>query len=72
VRDLIEWKLRSILRKIRSKNPQKRYEAISMLLQYKQQDDLVIQIDVLKDAIKIAASKFPDRVDNWDTLLFSN
>jgi hypothetical protein len=70
VRDLIEWKLRSILRKIRSKNPQKRYEAISMLLQYKQQDDLVIQIDVLKDAIKIAASKFPDRVDNWDNPSF--
>ncbi|WP_172369621.1 hypothetical protein [Sporosarcina jiandibaonis] len=63
---MIEWKLRSILRKIRSKNPQKRYEAISRLFQYKQQDDLEIQIDVLKDAIKIAASKFPDRVDNWD------
>jgi hypothetical protein len=66
VRDLIEWKLRSILRKIRSKNPQKRYEAVSNLLQYKQQNDLVIQIDVLTDAIKIAASKFPDPVDNWD------
>lgn len=63
---LIELKLRKILRQLKNKNPQVRYEAIHSLHMYKQMKDLEIQIDLLKDMIKAAASSFPERVDNWD------
>lgn len=67
---VIEWKLRAILRKVKSKNPQKRYEALGQLFQYKQDENIVIQVDVLKDMIKTAASKFPEPVDYWDNPSF--
>lgn len=70
VRYLIELKLRNILRQVKSKTPKKRYEALDQLFQYKHQDGLEVQMDVLKDIIKTAASKFPERVDQWDNPSF--
>ena len=67
---MIELKLRSILKQVKSENPQKRYEALDQLFQYKQDEGLEIQIDVLKEVIKTAASSFPERVDNWDNPSF--
>lgn len=62
----IELKLRNILRKLKSKDPRKRYEALSELNQFKRQEDLQVQIEVLVDCVKAAASKFPEPVDHWD------
>ncbi|GHH96931.1 hypothetical protein [Neobacillus kokaensis] len=63
---MIEAKLRSILKKVKSENPEARYEALGQLFEYKQQDGIEVQMDVLKDIIKTAASPFPERVDHWD------
>lgn len=62
----VELKLRNILRQLKSADPKKRYEALDDLYQYKQQDDLQVQIEVLLDCIKAATAKFPKRVDHWD------
>ncbi len=67
---MIELKLRQILRQVKSDKPKIRYEALGKLYQYKNQDGLEIQVDVLKDMIKTAASKFPERVDRWDNPSF--
>ena len=67
---MIELKLRSIVKEIKSENPQKRIKAIEQLYQYKHQDGLEVQIDVLKDMIKTAATKFPERIDTWDNPSF--
>ncbi|SMQ85157.1 hypothetical protein SAMN05444673_6469 [Bacillus sp. OV166] len=67
---MIELKLRSILKQIKSESPQKRLEAFQQLSEYKHQEGLEVQIDVLMDMIKTAASKFPERVDNWDNPSF--
>jgi hypothetical protein len=66
VKRLFELKLRNILRQVKSKDPQKRYEALGQLFKIKQQDGYEVQIEVLKDMIKIAAGKFPPPVDHWD------
>ncbi|WP_340084825.1 hypothetical protein MHB50_02690 [Siminovitchia sp. FSL H7-0308] len=63
---MVELKLRKILRKLKSKHPQTRYDALGELFQFKQQDDLQVQVEVLVDCVKVAASKFPERVDHWD------
>ncbi|MGE6377076.1 hypothetical protein [Peribacillus muralis] len=63
---MIELKLQSILRQVKSENPEKRYEALDQLFEYKQQDGIEVQIDVIKEIIKTAASHFPERVDKWD------
>ena len=65
-----ELKLRSILSKVKSEDPQKRFEALDQLFQYKLDEGLEIQIDVLKDMIKTAASRFPEPVDRWDNPSF--
>ncbi|WP_026568278.1 hypothetical protein [Bacillus sp. UNC41MFS5] len=67
---MIELKLRSILKQVKSENPQKRFEALDQLFQYKLEEGLEIQIDVLKDMIKTAASRFPEPVDRWDNPSF--
>ncbi|MEH7374298.1 hypothetical protein [Neobacillus drentensis] len=67
---MIELKLRSILKQVKSESPQKRLEAFQQLSEYKHQEGLEVQIDVLMDMIKTAASKFPERVDNWDNPSF--
>lgn len=63
---MIEWKLKKLLRDIKKKDPQKRLEAIEQLNLYKQQSDLEIQLETLGDIIKVAASNFPEPVDDWD------
>lgn len=63
---MIELKLRSILKQVKNENQKKRYEALDQLFEYKRQDGLEVQIDVIKDIIKTAASQFPERVDHWD------
>lgn len=67
---MIEIKLRSILKQVKSENPQKRFEALEQLFQYKMEEGLEVQIDVLKDMIKTAASTFPAPVDHWDNPSF--
>lgn len=67
---MIEIKLRSILKQVKSENPQKRFEALEQLFQYKMEEGLEVQIDVLKDVIKTAASTFPAPVDHWDNPSF--
>lgn len=67
---MIELKLRQIIRQVKSEDPQKRYEALGKLYQYKNQDGLEVQVEVLKDIIKTAASSFPERVDHWDNPSF--
>ncbi|MDR7238715.1 hypothetical protein [Neobacillus drentensis] len=67
---MIELKLRSILKQIKSENLQKRFEALDQLHHYKHQDGLEVQIDVLKDMIQTAASTFPAPVDHWDNPSF--
>ena len=57
--NMIEWKLRAVLRKVKSKNPQKRYEALDQLFHYKRDENIVIQVDVLKEIFKTAAFIFP-------------
>ncbi|MCJ8007349.1 hypothetical protein ACFFF5_07590 [Lederbergia wuyishanensis] len=67
---MIELALRKILKQVKSANPKTRYEALGKLYEYKQQDGLEVQIDVLKELIKTAASPFPERVDHWDNPSF--
>ncbi|MBS4201377.1 hypothetical protein KHA93_17220 [Bacillus sp. FJAT-49732] len=67
---MIEIALRKILKQVKSSNPETRYEALGKLFEYKQQDGLEVQIDVLKEVIKTAASTFPERVDHWDNPSF--
>ncbi|WP_158587418.1 hypothetical protein [Neobacillus notoginsengisoli] len=61
-----ELKLRNILRQVKSPDPHKRYEGLDKLFEYKQIQNLEVQIDVLRDIIVTAAGSFPDPVDNWD------
>lgn len=63
---MIEMKLRSILKQVKSEDPNKRFEAMDLLYQYKLDEGLEVQVDVLKDIIKIATTKFPEPVDKWD------
>ncbi|MCR2822698.1 hypothetical protein [Lederbergia panacisoli] len=67
---MIELALRKILKQVKNANPKTRYEALGKLYEYKQQDGLEVQIDVLKELIKTAASPFPERVDHWDNPSF--
>ncbi len=64
--NLLEWKLRGVLRGVKSKHPQKRYEALNHLHQYQQMEGTEVQIDVLKDFVKTAAGKFSAPVAGWD------
>jgi hypothetical protein len=61
-----EIKLRSKMKQLHSSDPEKRFEALGMLYELKQDDDLKIRVEVLKDMVKDAASSFPERVDTWD------
>ncbi|MBS4218245.1 hypothetical protein KHA96_07960 [Bacillus sp. FJAT-49711] len=70
VDSLIELALRKIVKQVKNANPQTRYEALGKLYEYKQQDGLEVQMDVLKELIKTAASPFPERVDHWDNPSF--
>ncbi|MDP4162824.1 MAG: hypothetical protein Q8898_06930 [Bacillota bacterium] len=67
---MIELKLRNIVRKVKSKNPQKRYEALDHLYHLKIQEGLVVRIELLKEIIKTATFRFPERVDHWDNPSF--
>ncbi|QTC41483.1 hypothetical protein I7V34_20940 [Bacillus sp. V3] len=61
-----EIKLRSKMKQLHSSDPEKRFEALGMLYELKQDDHLKIRVEVLKDMVKDAASSFPERVDTWD------
>jgi hypothetical protein len=63
---MIELKLRNIMKQVKSHHPEKRFVALDQLFQYKMDEGLEVQIDVLKDIIKIAAGPFPEQVDSWD------
>lgn len=67
---MFEWKLRKLLRDLKKENPQKRLTAIKQLNHYKQQPDLSIQADSLKLMIKVATSKFPKPINDWDNPSF--
>ncbi|MCA1060271.1 hypothetical protein LCL96_15135 [Rossellomorea aquimaris] len=61
-----EIKLRSKLKQLHSSDSAKRFEALGMLYELKQENDLKIRVEVLKDMVKDAATSFPERVDTWD------
>jgi hypothetical protein len=63
---MIELKLRNIMKQVKSHHPEKRFEALDQLFRYKMDEGLEVQIDVLKDIIKLAAGPFPEQVDSWD------
>ncbi|WP_156324596.1 hypothetical protein [Bacillus sp. FJAT-27245] len=63
---MYELKLRSIMRMVKSDNPQKRYEGLDKLYEYRQMENLEVQVDVLRDMIITAAGTFPEPVDKWD------
>ncbi|CEG28328.1 hypothetical protein [Bacillus sp. B-jedd] len=63
---MYELKLRNILRQVKSPDPQKRFEGLDKLFEYKQIPNLEVQIDVLRDIIITAAGRFPEPVDSWD------
>jgi hypothetical protein len=65
-----EIKLRSKMKQLHSSDPEKRFEALGMLYELKQDDHLKIRVEVLKDMVKDAASSFPERVDTWDNPSF--
>lgn len=51
---------------VKSENPQKRFEGLDQLFEYRQMDNLEVQVDVLRDMVITAAGKFPEPVDKWD------
>ncbi|WP_156424466.1 hypothetical protein [Bacillus sp. FJAT-27445] len=63
---MYELKMRSIMRMVKSEQPQKRYEALDQLFHYKEKDNLEVQVNVLRDMIITAAGTFPEPVDSWD------
>ncbi|WP_409271022.1 hypothetical protein V1499_16970 [Neobacillus sp. SCS-31] len=63
---MYELKLRSIMRMVKSDNPQKRFEGLDQLYEYRQMENLEVQVDVLRDMIITAAGTFPEPVDKWD------
>ncbi|RDU36845.1 hypothetical protein DRW41_09040 [Neobacillus piezotolerans] len=63
---MYELKLRSIIRLVKSDNPQKRFEGLDQLYEYRQVENLEVQVDVLRDMIIAAAGNFPEPVDKWD------
>ena len=54
------------MKQVKSGSPEKRFQALDQLNQYKQTENLEIQVDVLTDMVKLAAGHFPDPVDRWD------
>ncbi|WNB91108.1 hypothetical protein [Bacillus sp. NEB1478] len=61
-----ELKFRNMLRKTKSQDPEKRFEALGALFEYKETPDLEVRVDLLKEVVETAASSFPDPVDVWD------
>ncbi|WP_223702309.1 hypothetical protein [Sutcliffiella deserti] len=61
-----EIKLRSMLKRLKSEDPDKRYEALGMLYECKEEEDLEIRVDLLKEMVELATGVFPDPVDDWD------
>ncbi|MDR7071497.1 hypothetical protein [Fictibacillus barbaricus] len=61
-----ELKFRNMLRKTKSQDPEKRFEALDALFEYKETPDLEVRVDLLKEVVETAASSFPDPVDVWD------
>lgn len=63
---MFEWKIKKLLRELKSDLPNKRVAAIQQLNHYKQQSSLKIQSKTLNDMIKVAAAEFPEPVAEWD------
>jgi hypothetical protein len=61
-----ELKFRNMLRKTKSKDPEKRFEALDALFEYKETPDLEVRVDLLKEVVETAAGSFPEPVDVWD------
>lgn len=63
---MVELKLRNIMKQLTSSDPSKRFEALDKLNDFKQDEGLEVQIEVLKDMIVLATKPFPEPVDIWD------
>lgn len=61
-----ELKIRSMMKRLRSEDPGKRFEALGTLYECKVEKDLEIRIDLLKEMVELAAGIFPESVDGWD------
>ncbi|WP_064094134.1 hypothetical protein [Rossellomorea aquimaris] len=66
-----EIKIRNMMKQLHSPEPEKRFDALGNLYELKQNDQLKIRVEVLKDMVKLAASSFPERVDSWDNPSFA-
>ncbi len=60
-----------MMKQLHSPEPEKRFDALGNLYELKQNDQLKIRVEVLKDMVKLAASSFPERVDSWDNPSFA-
>jgi hypothetical protein len=61
------FKFRSILGDVKSKNPQKRFQALQNLYEFEQNiGGKEISLQLLNDAVKTAAHSFDDPIDDWD------
>jgi hypothetical protein len=63
---MIEMKLKKIMTLVKSPDPSKRFEGLERLFDYKQDEKVEVQIEVLIDMVKLAAEPFPEPVDSWD------
>jgi len=63
---MLDMQLKKILLDIKSKKPKKRYMALNKLYELKNNKESEVDINTLKDIIKIAAYSFPEPYDDWD------
>ncbi|MGR3762971.1 hypothetical protein [Rossellomorea sp. NS-SX7] len=61
-----ELTLRNLMKQLHSPDSEKRFDAMGSFYELKENDDLKIRVELLKDMVKAAGSSFPERVDGWD------
>jgi hypothetical protein len=61
-----ELKIRNMMKRLRSEDPGKRFEALGTLYECKLEKDLEIRVDLLKEMVVLAAGTFPESFDGWD------
>ncbi|MDM5317293.1 hypothetical protein QUF49_14885 [Fictibacillus sp. b24] len=65
-----ELKVRSMLKQIKSDDPDKRFEGLDLLYEFKEEENEKIRLELLLEMIEAAAHNFPKSVDKWDNPSF--
>ncbi len=65
-----ELKVRSMLKQIKSDDPDKRFEGLDLLYEFKEEENEKIRLELLLEMIEVAARDFPKSVDKWDNPSF--